>query len=101
MNSHLSIFMKNHGVDLTNCGSAEKGLTQTEALNLLNILGNYNMKPLGLEVWHLCENGRYQIDSLAGWASDETLDSAVLFAEIKQIIESENKKKRSIFTLQF
>jgi hypothetical protein len=101
MNTDIFSFMENHGVSLKDSGSAERGFTQAEVLDLLNILSEKNIKPLGLEVWHRRGDGRFSMDSLAGWVSVTSSDIDTLFTEVKEVMRAENKKSPSIFTLQF
>ncbi len=101
MNGDIFAFMESHGISLKDSGSAERGFTQAEVLDLLRILGGKNMKPIGLEVWHRRADGRFNMDSLAGWVSVSSSDSETLFVEVKEVIMAESEKKSSIFTLQF
>lgn len=101
MNADIFSFMTSHGVSLKDSGSAERGFTQSEVLELLGLLGVRNIKPLGLEVWHRREDGRFKIDSLAGWVPESSVDIGALFAEVGDVMSSANKKSPSIFTLQF
>ena len=101
MNADVFSFMTNRGVNLKNSGSAERGFTQSEALELLDLIRERNIKPLGLEVWHRQGDGRFKIDALAGWVPDSSVDIGTLMAEANDAMSFANKKTPSIFTLQF
>jgi hypothetical protein len=101
MNAELFNFMSSHGVSLKDSGSAERGFAQEEMLKLLNLLGEQNIKPLGLEVWHRQGDGRYKIDSLSVWIPEASLDIDILFSEVVNLMSSVSKKGAPVFTIQF
>ena len=101
MKLELWNYMTSRGIDLTNSGSAERGYSQTDVLEFLELLRAQNFQPLGFEVWHRRDDGTFKMDSLAGWIPTTSQDIDTLFAETTAAIKSTKTNERTIFTLQF
>jgi hypothetical protein len=101
MDADIWAFMASHGMDLQKSGSAERGFSKSETLELLQRLQELNMKPLGLEIWHLRKDGRFEMDSLAGWAPINLANVPALFVEAREIVESTGIRGQTVFTIQF
>lgn len=68
-NCSLSTFLKTRGVPLTDYGSAEFGVSRSDAIDFMELLCETGKHPLGIEVWRQLGN-KFKIDSLGGWYSD-------------------------------
>lgn len=101
MKPDIASYLCSHGVSLRVGGSSERGFTQSEILELLELLSESHLRPLGLEVWRRSRGGEFRIDSLAGWAPSSNLSSDESFAEVKKVIAAEIQRAPSVFTLQF
>ena len=101
MNTEILTFFADHGIDLTAGGSAEKGFTKEEVIELLGLLERQDVKPIGLEVWRRQKDGHLKIDALAGWVPMSSINDAAVIAELKEVMAAAERVNPCIFTLQF
>jgi hypothetical protein len=92
-------FVKNNGKELSDFGSAERGLSAAQAYSLFKLMREKKVCPLGIEVWRHEGNG-YTIDSLGGWYADcndivECIDDAEKFVKFAEI------SMEDLLTIQF
>ena len=101
MKADISSYLRSHGVSLRVGGTSERGFTQREIFELLELLSESHLPPLGLEVWRSSSGGEFRIDSLAGWVPSSSLSFDESFAEVKKVVAAEIQRAPSVFTLQF
>jgi hypothetical protein len=101
MFNEITTFMQNKGISLVGSGSAEKGFTKIEVLELLGLLSEQKIELLGLEVWYRESDSRIKIDSLATWIPSTPMDTTSVFLEAKHVIALASKNKEPIFTVQY
>lgn len=96
---NIEKFLKENGVSLADCGSAEYGLEQIKALVFLDLLFSNGKYPLGLEVWRW-SRGKYVIESLGGWYSEGT-NLEINVNSAKEFLLATNLSKKDLVTIQF
>jgi hypothetical protein len=101
MFKEITTFTQNKGISLIDSGSAEKGFTKIEILELLDLLSEQKIELLGLEVWYQENDSRIKIDSLASWIPSTPTAITYVFLEARQVIALASKNKEPIFTVQF
>jgi hypothetical protein len=101
MNQDFTNFVEARGLDLQSSGSGEKGFSEIEALELLNLMQKNEIELLGIEVWYRKKDGKIKIDSLSSWVPSNNLNTSSTFEEAREVIELACKTAGSIFTLQY
>jgi hypothetical protein len=101
MNQNFVNFISTKGLILEESGSAEKGFSEIEASELLNLMQHNEIELLGIEVWYRKTDGRIKIDSLSSWVPSSNMSISSVFEEAREVIELASKTSDSIFTLQF
>lgn len=91
-------FMRRSGVSLDEFSTAV-GLTRGKALELLDLMAELHVMPIGVEVWRRTLKG-YDCDSRAIWYSEgASLELNLLAA--RQFIEETVASSDALFAVQF
>lgn len=97
--STLLNFLEEHGIDLSEFGSAERGLFTCDAVSFLQPLMESRQPVMGIEPWRKA-GSTYQCDSLGVWAS-EPGNVTQINAKANWIIEQLDLGENDVVTIQF
>lgn len=92
-------FLSEHGISLMSEGSADKGVNRQQAYDLLTLLKDNGILPLGIEVWRK-DGNRWRIDSAGGWFADD-LQFGDIATDALKFVSEISDAEQAIFTIQF
>jgi|GEM_PF-5799489 len=95
----LNKFLMEHGIHLEQFGSAEYGLSKSNALDFIKLVRINNRCVLGIEVWNLIQN-KYVIYSLGGWYCKST-NIINCYDDAMEFIMTEHFESNALVTIQF
>lgn len=88
------------GYDLRAFGSAERGLSYSDALEFIALLERSHVQLLGFEPWRHSA-GQYKIESLGVWVPEESEGKDSSYTQARRCLEHLRMKEKDVVTVQF
>lgn len=96
----LLAFLEARGLSLQKYGSAERGLSQSDAEEFLKLLQTHRVNLLGIEPWRK-DGERYRLDSVGVWCPEETTTMEARVVEARRYLKQANLKSNDVVAVQF